>query len=56
VLADVGIVRGMRSGREHVWELEPRQLQEARHDLDLISRQWDESLGRLRRLVERDPG
>ena len=26
VLAGVGIVRGMRSGRERVWELEPRQL------------------------------
>jgi DNA-binding transcriptional ArsR family regulator len=56
VLADVGIVRGMRTGREHVWEIELRQLEEARQYLDLISRQWDESLGRLRLLVERDPG
>lgn len=53
VLADVGIVRGVRSGRERVWEVEPRQLEEARHYLDLISRQWDESLGRLQMLLER---
>jgi len=55
VLADVGIVRGMRSGRERVWELEPRQLEEARRYLDLISTQWDEALGRLQQMVERDP-
>ncbi len=54
VLAGVGIVRGMRSGRERVWELEPRQLDEARRYLDLISQQWDDALGRLRMLVERD--
>lgn len=52
VLADVGIVRGTRNGRERVWEVEPRQLEEARRYLDLISRQWDESLGRLQCLVE----
>jgi len=49
----VGIVRGMRNGRERVWEVEPRQLEEARRYLDLVSRQWDESLGRPQLLVER---
>lgn len=53
VLADVGLVRGVRSGRERVWEVELRQLEEARHYLDQISRQWDESLGRLQMLLER---
>ncbi len=55
VLADVGVVRGMRSGRERVWELEPRPLEEARRYLDLISAQWDEALGRLQQRLERDP-
>ncbi len=55
VLADVGIVRGMRNGRERVWELEPRQLVEARRYLDLISAQWDEALARLKHMLERDP-
>ena len=55
VLAGVGIVRGVRIGRERLWELEPRQLEEARRCLASISRQWDESLGRLKRLIEREP-
>jgi DNA-binding transcriptional ArsR family regulator len=52
VLAEAGVVRSLRHGRESIWELEPRQLEEARRCLDLISQQWDESLGRLKRLVE----
>ncbi len=54
VLEGVGLVRGVRSGRERLWELEPRQLEEARRYLDLISSQWDEALGRLKLLLERD--
>lgn len=53
VLAGAGLVRGTRQGRERRWALEPEQLQEARRYLDLISRQWDEALGRLKMSVER---
>jgi len=52
VLANAGLVRGTRQGREQMWELEPRQLQEARRSLELISRQWDSALDRLRASVE----
>jgi DNA-binding transcriptional ArsR family regulator len=52
VLADAGLVRDMRQGREPVWELEPAQLEEARRYLDAVSRQWDEALGRLKAMVE----
>lgn len=52
VLADAGLVRGKREGRESFWELQPQQLDEARKSLDLISRKWDEALGRLKALVE----
>ena len=52
VLEDVGLVRGSREGRENVWKLEPRRLAEARAYLDLISREWDETLERLRAFVE----
>ncbi len=55
VLAGVGVVRGIRVGRERLWELEPRQLAEARRCLDSISRQWEEALGRLKLLLEREP-
>jgi DNA-binding transcriptional ArsR family regulator len=52
VLASAGLVRGTREGRESVWELETRRLEEARHYLDLISKQWDDALGRLKAFVE----
>lgn len=52
VLADAGLVRSTRRGRESLWRVEQRRLAEARRYLDQISAQWDEALGRLRRLVE----
>jgi len=52
-LAAAGLVRGERRGRQRIWELEPRRLQEARRYLDRISEQWDDALGRLRAFVER---
>jgi DNA-binding transcriptional ArsR family regulator len=53
VLADAGLARGTRRGRESLWELNHEQLEEARYSLDRISKQWDESLGRLKAFVER---
>lgn len=52
VLEEAGLVRGSREGRENVWQLEPRRLAEARRCLDLVSKQWDDALDRLRDLVE----
>jgi DNA-binding transcriptional ArsR family regulator len=52
VLAGVGLVRSSRRGKESLWQLERRRLEEARRSLDLISRQWDESLGKLKMFVE----
>ncbi len=52
VLADAGLVRSARHGRERVWELEPEQIDAARGYLDGISKRWDEALERLRRAVE----
>jgi DNA-binding transcriptional ArsR family regulator len=53
VLAKAGVVRGRRDGRECIWVLEPRRLEEAQRYLDQISRQWDEAIVRLRAFVER---
>ena len=47
-----GLVRSARRGRESVWQLHQQRLKEARHYLDLISKQWDTALGRLRKFVE----
>ena len=52
VLADAGIARDLRQGRERVWELERRRLDEARRCLDMVSREWDEALARLKAFVE----
>src|SRR5438552_13118595 len=41
VLADAGLVRGIKVGRERRWEFVPSQLEQARRSLDVIARQWD---------------
>jgi DNA-binding transcriptional ArsR family regulator len=53
VLAGAGLVRGSRRGRQSVWRLERRRLEEARRSLELISSQWDQALGKLKLFVER---
>ena len=53
VLAEAALARGSRDGREHVWELDPRGVEDARRALERISHAWDDRLGRLRALVER---
>jgi DNA-binding transcriptional ArsR family regulator len=52
VLESAGLVRGETAGRECLFELEPRPLEEVRDYLDLVSKQWDEALARLKKLVE----
>jgi DNA-binding transcriptional ArsR family regulator len=56
VMEGAGLVRGTRHGRESVWQLDRRRLEEARRCLDMISAQWDGALLRLRRFVEDSPG
>jgi len=53
VLADAGLVRYMRRGRERIWEFETDRLVVARQCLDEISKRWDSALGRLKKFVER---
>ena len=52
ILEDAGLVRGVRRGRESLFQLEPKSLGEARDVLDNISRQWDQALARLESFVE----
>ena len=54
VLANAGVVRNVRSGRENLFELKPQPIDEARNYLDQVSRQWDEALARLKAQVEKD--
>jgi len=52
VLAEAGLVRDVKAGRERLWEFEAARLEEARRSLDSISKQWDVALEKLRRVVE----
>ena len=52
VLAGAGLACGKRTGREQLWSLDQRRLDEARLFLDRVSRQWDERLGSLKAMLE----
>jgi DNA-binding transcriptional ArsR family regulator len=52
VLESAGVVRSVRVGRESRFTLEPRPIDEARAYLDVVSRQWDDALARLKAFVE----
>jgi DNA-binding transcriptional ArsR family regulator len=54
VLADTGLARSVRHGRELRFQLEAGPLEEARRSLELIARRWDEALLRLKAGVEGD--
>jgi DNA-binding transcriptional ArsR family regulator len=53
VLLDARLVHTAKAGRESRFAINPEPIEEARHYLELVSRQWDETLGRLRAFVER---
>jgi DNA-binding transcriptional ArsR family regulator len=52
VLADAGLVRGARQGRECWWTLEPEKLEVANRYLELISEQWGQRLEALERHLD----
>jgi DNA-binding transcriptional ArsR family regulator len=52
VLEQARIVHGVRAGRERLFELDPKPLDELREYLTLVSARWDQALGRLRAFVE----
>jgi DNA-binding transcriptional ArsR family regulator len=53
ILADAGLVRDVRQGRERLWEFAPSRLEEARRSLDTITQQWDQALLRLKATLEK---
>jgi len=53
-LGDAGLVRHARRGRERLWELDLKRLENARRYLDQIAAQWDAAADRLKAFVEDD--
>ncbi len=52
VLAEAGVVRDVKVGRERLWQLEPARIEEAKRTLEIIGRQWEAALGKLKRFAE----
>ena len=52
VLADAGLVKDLKIGRERLWQFDPAQVEEARQSLEIIGRQWERALGRLKASLE----
>jgi len=52
VLEGAGIVRGVRAGRENRFALDARPLHAMQQYIELVSRQWDDALARLKTFVE----
>jgi DNA-binding transcriptional ArsR family regulator len=52
VLEGAGMVRSARVGRESLFALEPKPIEEARQYLEHVSAQWDDALARLKSFVE----
>ena len=48
VLANAGVVRSARVGRESLFQLEPQPIETVRDYLDQVSRHWDDALARLK--------
>ena len=51
-LHNAGLVRSERHGRERIWKLELKRIEEVRRYLAQISQQWDDALSRLKSAVE----
>ena len=52
VLEIAGVVHSVRSGRESLFEFNPKPMQDIQQYLDVVSKQWDQALARLRSFVE----
>lgn len=52
VLESAGIVHGLRSGRETLFEYDPQPLKGLKSYIENVSAQWDDTLGRLKDFVE----
>ena len=52
VLADAGLVKDVKVGRERLWQFDPTQLEQARRTLEVIGGQWEQALAKLKAAVE----
>jgi DNA-binding transcriptional ArsR family regulator len=55
VLERARVVHGRRTGRESLFEFDPKPIGEMKEYLEFVSAQWDAALGRLKNFVEANP-
>src|ERR1700675_913691 len=55
VLERVRIVHGTREGRQSLFQFDPHPVIEMKEYLELVSKQWDTALARLKSFAESDP-
>jgi DNA-binding transcriptional ArsR family regulator len=53
VLERAGIVRSTQAGRERLFEFDPEPLEGLKAYLNSVSKQWDDTLSRLKARVEK---
>jgi DNA-binding transcriptional ArsR family regulator len=53
VLEGVGLVRNVKSGRESLFEFNPKPLGDAEEALQFFSKQWDGALSKLKKFIEK---
>ena len=56
VLADAGLVRDLKRGRERLWQFDSARLEQARLALDRIAAEWQQALARLKTTLEHGDG
>lgn len=54
VLEQAGLVRAHRRGRETLWQIEPKRLDDAQRYLETVASEWDARLERFKRMIESD--
>ncbi|WP_332812954.1 ArsR/SmtB family transcription factor [Ramlibacter sp.] len=52
VLAQAGLVKDLKIGRERLWQFDPTQVEAARRTLEVIGRQWEAALAKLKAFAE----
>jgi DNA-binding transcriptional ArsR family regulator len=52
VLESVGVVHGVRAGREKRFAFDPGPVDQMKKYLEFVSLRWEEGLGRLKKFVE----
>lgn len=52
MLEKAEIVRSVCSGRERLYEFDSKPMEEIKRYLDLVSKEWDQALSRLKAFVE----